>query len=130
MDFGWISALECFLIDCQLQNGLAHSLGKRDVVALAFDGVSSDRRTKANLELERFASEKGGRDRLQHIEWSPVTGQAFDEKWHDWSARFIRSNGRSGVPCLLHMRFEISIRGAYGENSQNRLFTFERFGIS
>ena len=130
MDFSLTSALERLRIDRQLQNRLTDALGKFRIVVVSVEDITSDRRTQANLELERFASDEGGGYRLQHVEGSPMTRQALDKKRHDWSAGFVCGDCGAGVPCLFHMPVEIGVRRAHRKDAQNGLFAVERFGIS
>src|SRR6266700_1916828 len=84
-------------------DGLTHALGNIFVVALFFGAFGPNGWTEADLEFESFSSNQGARDRLQHIRWSPVVRQAFNN-WqkhailfpHEPDEMFKHPGGRVG----------------------------------
>src|SRR5713226_1216652 len=56
-------------------NGLPHALRHIFVVGF-FEAFGPNGRTEANLELERCPSGQRLSDRLQHVQWSPVSYRA------------------------------------------------------
>src|SRR6266516_3591393 len=90
-------------------DGLTHALGNIFVVALFFGAFGPNGRPEADLEFESFSSNQGASDRLQHVRWSPVVRQAFNEKWHDRSARFESSDGGARMPGLVHVLLKIDV---------------------
>src|SRR5438132_8556720 len=101
----------------KLADGLPDLFSQLNVIG--FSRSRNDGRTEADLKAEGLAGDERAAGGLQHVEGSPVMGQPFDVKRHNWSAGLAGGHCRARSPRSVHVRLELALGVARWHTREN-----------